>query len=66
MSCVFKAATVSYSSSVLFILKGWAHKALLNAAQSSAVVFLTAVLFVRKSKCELNTPSAEKGEIANV
>lgn len=61
MSCIFKAATVSYSSSVLFILKGWAHFALLNAAQSFAGVFLTAVLFVDKSKCELNTPSAEKG-----
>ena len=61
MSCVFKAATVSYSSSVFFIFKGWAHFALLNAAQSFAGVFLTAVLFVDKSKCELNTPSAEKG-----
>ena len=61
MSCIFKAATVSHSSSVLFILKGWAHFALLNAAQSFAGVFLTAVVFVDKSKCELNTPSAEKG-----
>ena len=61
MSCIFNAATVSYSSSVLFILKGWAHFTLLNAAQSFAGVFLTAVSFVDKSKCELSTPSAEKG-----
>ena len=65
MSCVFQAATVSYCSCVIFILKGCAHKALLNAAQSSTCVFLTAVLFVHKSKCELNTPGAEKGEIPN-
>ena len=53
MGCVFKAAMVSYSRCLIFILKGWVHKALLNATQSCTCVFLTAVLFVHKSKCEL-------------
>ena len=56
---------VSYSSCMIFILKGCAHLALLNAAQSSTCVFLTTVLFVRKSKCELSTRNVEKGEIPN-